>query len=72
MDSQTKNCNRLHYLPASWIGGNNEYHVQDGATLDVDQLLQICPAEEPTYYTAASIIPRACVRQMARKSSPRR
>ena len=51
IDWQTKNCNRLHYLPASWIGGNNEYHVQDGETLDVDQLLQVCPAEEPTYYT---------------------
>jgi hypothetical protein len=52
VDEQTKNVNRLHYLPAAWIGGNNQYHVQDGATLDVDQLLLICPPEEPGYYTA--------------------
>jgi hypothetical protein len=54
VDCQTKNCNRLHYLPATWVGGNNEYHVQSGETLDVDQLLQICPAEEPTYYPPVS------------------
>ena len=72
VDSQTKNCNRLHYLPAAWIGGNNEYHVQSGETLDVDQLLPICPPEEPTYYAAGVSYRMACVRQMARRSSPRR
>ena len=53
VDTKTRNANRLHYLPARWVGGNNEYHVQSGATLNVDELLAICPPEEPTYYTAA-------------------
>jgi hypothetical protein len=56
VDASTKNLNRLHYLPATWhdedgVFGNNEYHVQDGQIMDVDELLLICPSEEPTYYT---------------------
>jgi hypothetical protein len=52
LDQCTKNCNRLHYLPAAWIGGNNEYHCQGGDVLDVEQLLQVCPPEPPVYYAA--------------------
>ena len=53
VDANTKNLNRLHYLPATWhdedgVFGNNEYHVQDGQIMDVDELLMICPPEEPT------------------------
>ena len=63
VDTKTRNANRLHYLPARWVGGNNEYHVQSGATLNVDELLAICPPEEPTYYTAAhQFRRRACAR----------
>jgi hypothetical protein len=53
VDEKTKNCNRLHYMPAQWIGGNNEFHVQDGSALDVDTLLQVCPPEEPAFYATA-------------------
>ena len=56
VDANTKNLNRLHYLPATWhdedgILGNNEYHVQDGQVMDVDELLMICPPEDPVFYT---------------------
>ncbi len=56
VDTKTRNLNRLHYLPATWydadgVFGNNEYHVQDGQFMDVDELLMICPPKEPTYYT---------------------
>jgi hypothetical protein len=56
VDANTKNLNRLHYLPSTWhdehgVFGNNAYHVQDGRVMDVDDLLMICPPEEPTYYT---------------------
>ncbi len=56
VDASTKNLNRLHYLPSTWydedgVFGNNEYHVQDGQVMDVDDLLMICPPEDPTYYT---------------------
>jgi hypothetical protein len=50
VDCSTKNCNRLHYLPAKWVGGNNEWWVQDGDRWDVDAMLEICPPEEPHYY----------------------
>jgi hypothetical protein len=55
VDIKTRNLNRLHYLPATWIGGNNEYHVQDGATLDVDELLAICPPEEQDHMSCGEI-----------------
>ena len=56
VDASTKSLNRLHYLPSTWydedgVFGNNEYHVQDGRVMDVDDLLMICPPEDPTYYT---------------------
>jgi hypothetical protein len=50
LDSKTKNINRLHYLPATWFGGNNVFHVQDGDLWNVDAMLEICPPQEPTYY----------------------
>jgi hypothetical protein len=55
VDASTKNLNRLHYLPSTWydehgVFGNNEYHVQDGRVMDVDDLLMICPPEEPLFY----------------------
>jgi hypothetical protein len=49
IDIKTRNVNRLHYLPATWQGGNNEYHSQHGAILNVDELLTVCPPEEPNY-----------------------
>jgi hypothetical protein len=50
VDASTKNVNRLHYLPANWIGGNNEFYEQDGVILDVDQLLTISPPEPAVFY----------------------
>lgn len=50
VDIRTRNVNRLHYLPAQWIGGNNEWHWQMGNAWDVDALLAVCPAEEPVAY----------------------
>jgi hypothetical protein len=52
VDFRTRNANRLHYLPATWKGGNpNIFHVSTSTTrVNVDELLECSPPVEPTFY----------------------
>jgi hypothetical protein len=47
IDFRTRNVNRISYLPATWHGGDNEFHVQDGIAASVDAILECYPIEPP-------------------------
>lgn len=40
VDAATKDAARISYLPAQWIGADNEFHRFDGANLNVDDILK--------------------------------
>jgi hypothetical protein len=48
IDPQTKNCNRIYYLPADWAGADNVLYVENmGRPARVDSILAMIPAEAP-------------------------
>lgn len=40
VDPKTKNENRLSYMPASWIGADNQFYTHSGTELDIDIIMQ--------------------------------
>jgi len=45
IDVHTKDASRLHFLPADWNGGDNQWHAQDGRPADVDSILSMVAAD---------------------------
>ena len=53
IDAKTKDASRISYVPAKWIGSDNQFHIKDGEYLNVDDILinykpiEIKPVLEP-------------------------
>ena len=53
IDAKTKDASRISYVPAKWIGADNQLHVIDGKFLNIDDILinykpiEIKPPLEP-------------------------